>query len=143
MFSSDQLPEADELFSTTTAEPPRSPIDPLERGPSPVLKTAELLRVRSEMFERQRTSVLDILGRPGRLRQPPRKSAIVRLVALAETKAQLEQLLEVVAAWRNAALLLSPNTCDEFISEHAWPCAPVAREFIFCFRRRVQGAVYI
>jgi len=75
-------------------------------------KTLELLRERAETFETMRARTLEILSAPGRLRQPPRKRTIKRLVGLAETKEQLEKAAELMAEWRNAALPLDLDTSD-------------------------------
>jgi hypothetical protein len=122
-FTFDGLPSENELFGST-AETSRPSTD-APRDPLPGAKTLELLRMRVEMFESLRVSTLELFGRPGKLRQPPRKSTIVRLVALSDTKEQLEKAVDVVAAWRNAALPVRPETCDEFIGEPAWKWSTV------------------
>lgn len=108
----DSLPEEDELFpvpsQSSTASVDASPLN---------VKSPELLQRRAELFERLHTSTLDILNKRGRMRQPPRKSTVVRLTALSETKEDLERVLEVIIAWRSVAHLPNSTTCDEFIGE--------------------------
>ena len=82
------------------------------------VKSPELLYKRAELFESLHSSTLEILKRRGRMRQPPRRSTVVRLAALAETREDLEKVLEVIAAWRCVALPPDSKTCDEFIGEH-------------------------
>ena len=49
--------------------------------------------------------------------QPPRRSTVVRLAAFAETKEDLEKVLDVVAAWRSVMFSPDSKTCEDFIGE--------------------------
>jgi hypothetical protein len=108
----DPLPEKDELFGATSQSSTASVGASLHN-----MKSPELLYKRTDLFNRLHLSTLHILNGRGKMRQPPRKSTVVRLTALSEAKEDLEKVLEVIAAWRNVAHPPNFKTCDEFIGE--------------------------
>ncbi|KAF8577679.1 hypothetical protein K439DRAFT_1664124 [Ramaria rubella] len=74
---------------------------------------------RSELFKALHASSLDILQQRGKMRQPPRRTTVLRLAALSDTKEDLERVVEVIGAWRNAPLPHSASTSEQFIGRCA------------------------
>lgn len=111
--SGDLLQEEEELFGAH----PQSSTARVNGAPLHDAKSPELVQRRAELFKTLYSSTLDTLNQRGRMRQPPRRSTVVRLTALSESKEDLENVLEVVAAWRSVACPPDAKTCDEFIGE--------------------------
>lgn len=73
--------------------------------------------MRAELFNALHVSTLAILNLRGQMSQPPRKSTVVRLTALAENKNDLEKILDVVRAWRNVSRPPDLKTCEDFFGQ--------------------------
>ncbi|GJJ06420.1 hypothetical protein Clacol_000611 [Clathrus columnatus] len=98
--------EDEDLFGSTAA--PNNTVDPAQDNSN------SHRHMRSELFNALYVSTLATLNLRGQMSQPPRKSTVVRLTALAENKEDLRRVLEVVSAWRNVSRPPDPKTCEQF-----------------------------
>jgi len=104
-FSVDGLPNDNDLFYQTSQH------SGYFSAPSAVNDGI----TRREQFDALHIATMDVLNLRGKIRQPPRKSTVVRLIAMSKSKNDLEKVLELVAAWRNVSQPPEPKTSDSFI----------------------------
>lgn len=76
--------------------------------------------MRVELFNALHVSSLAILTLGRQMSQPPRKSTVVRLISLAESREDLRKILDVIAAFRNISRPPDLKTCDDFFGQFCY-----------------------